>query len=106
MNCIFTIRIKNSQEFIVRLRHIACLFALVLPLAASAADRPVKVTMEELEGAYQTLGLEDRGSGYSLEEIKARFKKLVLKYHPDKQGGNDKLGQKVIAAMNIIKMAR
>ena len=42
----------------------------------------------EIEKARITLGLEDEAT---LDEIKDKYKKLAIKYHPDKCKGNSKI---------------
>jgi DnaJ-class molecular chaperone len=55
--------------------------------------------------ALHALGLEDTASG---PEIKARFKELVKRHHPDANGGDrgseDKL-REIIQAYNYLKSA-
>jgi len=41
----------------------------------------------EIEKARKTLGLKDEAT---LNEIKDKYKKLAIKYHPDKCKGNSK----------------
>ncbi|MFK8249959.1 J domain-containing protein [Ancylobacter terrae] len=55
--------------------------------------------------AFETLGLEISAGA---EEIKTRFKALVKKYHPDVNGGDQSLGDRlrdVIQAYNYLKTA-
>lgn len=53
-----------------------------------------------LEEAYDTLGVPINSD---LKTAQASFRKLALKYHPDREGGSDKKMMEINNAMNIIK---
>ena len=52
-----------------------------------------------VDEAYEFMGVarEDRGS---LEKLKGRFRKMCLKYHPDKNRGREKAAAEVFQAAN------
>lgn len=39
---------------------------------------------------------------YTFEALKSQFRKMIMKYHPDR-GGDTKMAQKIIAAYTILK---
>jgi hypothetical protein len=68
-------------------------------------ERPARTLRKVERNAFMELGLEESAGG---EEIKARFKTLVKRLHPDANGGDrgteDKL-RAVIQAYNYLKQA-
>ena len=48
---------------------------------------------------YGDLGLNEKASN---DEIKSSFRKLSLKYHPDKNGGNDTMFKKINEAYQTL----
>jgi len=71
--------------------------------AQSRAEAERRTVRNAERKALHALGLEDRASG---PEIKARFKELVKRHHPDANGGDraseDKL-REIIEAYNYLK---
>lgn len=53
-----------------------------------------------VESPYEILGIQ---SNATQDEIKSAMRKLVVKFHPDKQGDEDKF-RKVMAAYTILKI--
>lgn len=52
-----------------------------------------------MKSLYEILGLKNFSS---LEDIKKVYRKLALKYHPDKEGGNLKIMQDINHAYDIL----
>jgi DnaJ-domain-containing protein 1 len=71
--------------------------------AHSGAEAERRTVLNAERKALHALGLEDGASG---PEIKARFKELVKRHHPDANGGDraseDKL-REIIEAYNYLK---
>src|SRR5579864_6433379 len=74
--------------------------------AAQRADAERRATSNPVRKALHALGLEEGATG---QEVKARFKELVKRHHPDANGGDraseDKL-RNIIEAYNYLKKMR
>ena len=60
-----------------------------------------KVTIEEAVNAFQRLGIGD-ADRLSLTELSAARRRLALKYHPDRAGGDAKKFQQMNLAYQIL----
>ena len=71
-----------------------------------APDRPRERKLKQLEArALETLGLDAKATG---ADIKARYKELVKRHHPDANGGNrgsEDRFREVIQAYRLLKQA-
>jgi hypothetical protein len=80
-------------------------FGTARPRGNARAEAERRAVRNVERKAYDTLGLEP---GAERPEIKARFKELVKRHHPDANGGDrgseDKL-REIIAAYNYLKSA-
>ena len=80
-------------------------FGAARPRAGSRADKERRAVHNAARQAFHALGLDIDAEKI---EIKARFKELVKRHHPDANGGDrgfeDKL-REIIAAYNFLKSA-
>jgi DnaJ-domain-containing protein 1 len=81
------------------------LFGAKPPQAPNQAEEPIRTLHRAERKCLRQLNLEDSASK---AEIKARFKDLVKRHHPDRNGGDrrseDKL-REVIQAYNYLRQA-